>query len=197
MKAKRGYRMDTRVEATEQTRRRVLQAAYELWLAHTYDAVSLEKVAARAGVTKQTLLRHFGSKEQLAIAVVDFQRPREEAARAADPGDVERAITKLVERYEKMGDANLRMLELERRVPAIDYLLKQSRESHRRWVEQVFEPFLPARRGASRERRVLAFYAVTEVMVWKLLRRDFRLSRKETRAVLLELVSGLTTRRTP
>lgn len=189
--------MVTRVEATEQTRCRVLQAAYELWLAQTYDAVSLEKVAARAGVTKQTLLRHFGSKEQLAIAVVDFQRPREEAARAADPGDVKRAITKLVERYEKMGDANLRMLELERRVPAIDYLLKQSRESHRRWVERVFGPFLPARRGASRERRVIAFYAVTEVMVWKLLRRDFRLSRKETQAVLLELVSGLTNEETP
>jgi hypothetical protein len=34
-------------------------------------------------------------------------------------------------------------------------------------------------------------------MVWKLLRRDFRLSRKETQAVLLELVSGLTRKEQP
>lgn len=189
--------MDARAEATGQTRSRILQAAYDLWLEQPYDAVSLEKVAAQAGVTKQTLLRHFGSKDQLAIEVVDFQRPHEEAARAADPGDVESAIANLVARYEEMGDANIRMLELERRVPAIDYLLKRSRESHRRWVERVFGPFLPARRGASRERRVMAFYAATEVMVWKLLRRDFRLSRKETQSVLLELVSGLTGKETP
>ena len=37
----------------------------------------------------------------------------------------------------------------------------------------------------------MAFYAATEVMLWKLLRRDFGLSRKETEAVFLTLVSGL------
>ena len=41
----------------------------------------------------------------------------------------------------------------------------------------------------------MAFYAATEVMLWKLLRRDFGLSRKETEAVLLALVSGLVKQR--
>ena len=189
--------MDARASAVEQTRGRILQAAYELWLEQAYDAVSLEQVAARAGATKQTLLRHFGSKDQLAIAVVDWQRPREEAARAAEPGDTKGAIASLVERYERMGDANIRMLELERRGPAIDYLLAQGRQSHRRWVEHVFGPFLPARRGPAHEQRVMAFYAATEVMVWKLLRRDFQLSRKHTEGVLLELVAGLTRKDEP
>ena len=189
--------MDARASAVEQTRGRFLQAAYELWLEHAYDAVSLEQVAARAGATKQTLLRHFGSKDQLAVAVVDWQRPREEAARAAEPGEVARAITNLVERYERMGDANVRMLELERRVPAIEYLLEQGRQSHRRWVEHVFGPFLPARQGTTYERRALAFYAATDVTVWKLLRRDFQLSRKHTEGVIYELASGLTRKDEP
>jgi AcrR family transcriptional regulator len=191
---KRTYQMTSRASAVEETRRRILEAAYELLLVQPYDDVSLERVARRAGVSKQTLLRHFGSKDRLACATVDFQRPREEAARAVEPGDMQRAVAVLVDRYEKMGDANVRVLELEGRVPAIRYLLEQARESHRRWVERVFEPFLTVRGSAAYRRRVMAFYAATEVMVWKLLRRDFRLSRKQTQAVLLELVSGLAAR---
>ena len=183
--------MALRAEAVEETRGRILQAAYELWLEQHYDDVSLERVAGRAGVSKQTLIRHFKSKDQLAYATVDWQRPREEAERVVEPGDLSGAVAIVVARYERMGDANIRLLELERRVPAIDYLLEQARESHRQWVERVFGPFLPERRSAAYIRRVMAFYAATEVMTWKLLRRDFRLSRKQTQAVLFELVSGL------
>ena len=170
---------------------RILQTAYELFLEQHYDEVSLERVAERAGLTKQTIIRQFGSKDQLAYAVVDWQRPREEAARLVEPGDVRGAVNTLVERYERMGDANVRVLQLESRVPAIRYLLEQGRESHAAWVARVFAPFLPRRRGRAHRRRVMAFYAATEVMLWKLLRRDFGLSRKETGAVLLALVSGL------
>ena len=191
MKAKRAYRMRSRAVGVEETRGRILQAAYELFLEQHYDEVSLEQVAERAGISKQTVIRQFGSKDQLAYAVVDWQRPREEAARAVEPGDVRRGVEILVDRYERMGDANVRVLELESRVPAIGYLLEQGRESHSKWVAHVFAPFLPRRKGRLYQRRSMAFYAATEVMLWKLLRRDFRLSREETEAVLLELISGL------
>src|SRR5262245_51032632 len=110
--------MDARADAVEKTRESILHAAYVLWLAHHFDDVSLEQVAERAGVTKQTVIRQFGSKDQLAYAVVDWQRPREEASRVCEPGDVAGAVEIVVERYEKMGDANVRVLELEHRVPA-------------------------------------------------------------------------------
>jgi AcrR family transcriptional regulator len=193
VKEKRGYRMQARGARVEETRVRILEAAYQLFLEQHYDEVSLERVAERAGVTKQTVIRQFGSKDQLAYAVVDWQRPREEAARTVEPGDVRRAVETLVDRYERMGDANVRVLQLESRVPAIRYLLEQGRESHSAWVARVFAPFLPSRSGRARRRRAMAFYAATEVMLWKLLRRDFELSRAETEAVLLELVSGLVT----
>jgi AcrR family transcriptional regulator len=183
--------MQLRAEAAEETRQRVLEAAYRLWLEHHYDEVSLEQVATSARVSKQTVIRQFGSKDQLAYAVVDWQRPREEAARVVEPGDVRDAAKIVVDRYEKMGGANVRMLEIEHRIPAIDYLLAQGRESHRRWIERVFEPFLPKRRGAAHKRRVMAFYAATDVMTWKLLRHDFQLSCEETKAVVLQLLMGL------
>ena len=191
--ARRTYEMEGRAEAVERTREAILRAAYELWLTEDYDDVSLERVATQAGVTKQTVIRQFGSKDQLACATVDWQRPREEAARVTEPGDVAAAVDVLVERYERIGDANVRMLALEQRVPAIRYLLEQGRDSHRQWVERVFAPFLPPRKGAARRRRVMAFYAATDVMSWKLLRRDFQLSRADAHAVFLALVSGLTT----
>jgi AcrR family transcriptional regulator len=194
MKRKRAYRMEARAQAVEETRERILDAAYRLLLQHPYDDVSLEQVALHAGVSKQTVLRQFDSKDQLAYAVVDHQRPREEASRTMKTGDIEAAVAIVVDRYEVMGDANVRVMELEQRVPAIRYLLEQGRESHRLWIEKVFAPFLPKRKGAAHRRRVMAFYAATEVMLWKLLRRDFGMSRAETEGVLRELVAGLVER---
>lgn len=188
---KRTYRMTSRAAAAEDTRQRILRAAYELWLEVDYDALRLEEVAARARVTKQTVIRQFGSKDQLAVATVDWQRTREEAARTVEPGDLRQAVNVLLGRYERMGDANIRVLALEHRVPAIRYLLEQGRESHRAWVERVFRPYLPTRKGSAYRRKVTAFYVATEVMNWKLLRRDFRMSLADTRAVFLALVTAL------
>jgi AcrR family transcriptional regulator len=183
--------MDARAEAAQRTRERILQAAYDSWSEQDYDDVSLELVAARAGVTKQTVIRLFGSKDRLAYATADWQRPREESQRVVEPGDLAAAVEVLVTSYERMGDANVRVLALEKRVPALGYLLDQARQSHRGWVERVFLPFLPKRKGATYRKRVMAFYAATDVSVWKLLRRDFGLSKQDTAAVLLTLVSSL------
>ena len=187
---KRSYRMGARAEAVAATRERILRCAYELWLAEPYDAVTMDAVAARAGVTRQTVLRQFSSKDELAVAVVDWQRPREEAGRDTAPGDTAAAVARLVARYEVMGDANVRMLEVEQRIPAIKYLLAQSRESHRGWIERVFSPALP-KRGKERELRILALYAATDVTLWKLLRRDLGRSAAATETVLRELVEAV------
>jgi AcrR family transcriptional regulator len=191
VKKKRGYRMESRASSVTETRESILRATYELLLVHDYDDVTLEQVAERAGVTKQTVIRQFGSKDRLAVAVVDFQRPLEEAGRMVEPGDLATAVEVLVSRYETMGDANVRVLALPHRVPAIGYLLEEARKSHQGWVERVFAPYLPERKGKLRRRQVMAFYGATEVTLWKLLRRDFGLSRAETEAVLLTLVTGV------
>ena len=145
MNTARPYRMTARRETVEQTRERILQAAYDAWLELPYDQVTLDAVARDAGTSRQTVLRHFGSKDELALAVVDWQLPREESARRVEPGDIVAAVRHLVDRYETMGDANVRMLELEGRIAPIDHLLTIARDSHRSWIETTFAPFLPGR----------------------------------------------------
>jgi AcrR family transcriptional regulator len=186
---KRPYRMRARRRAVEQTRERILQAAYDLWLARPYDEVTVEAVADAARVSRQTVHRQFGSKDDLVIAVTDWRGPREDALRAVEPGDVAAAVQRAVQRNEEMGDVVVRFLELEGRLEAADYMLKTGREAHRAWIEDVFDPYLP-RRGTARERAVLALYAATDVTVWKLLRRDFGQSRAATEAIVRQLVDG-------
>ncbi len=48
----------------------VLAAAEEAFLALGYDAVTMDRVAERSGVAKQTVYAHFGSKEGLFVELV-------------------------------------------------------------------------------------------------------------------------------
>ncbi len=50
---------------SEQAHRAALDATVEVLLESGVDGVTLEEVAARSGVAKSTLYRHFGSKEEL------------------------------------------------------------------------------------------------------------------------------------
>ena len=184
----RTYRMRARQEAVASTRERILRAAYDQWSEQSYDQVSIESVARAAGTSRQTVIRQFGTKDELAFAVVDWQKPREDAFRAAEPGDIGTAVTRLIDRYEAMGDANVRMLELEGRVPAIDHLLEVSRAGHRAWIERTL---LPDGVPGDHEQVVLTLYAATDVMVWKLLRRDLGQARPATESVILRLVRAV------
>lgn len=185
---RRTYRMGVRQEAVASTRERILRAAYDQWLERPYDQVSVQSVAEAAGVSRQTVVRQFGTKDELALAVVDWQKPREDAFRAAAPGDIASAVERLVDRYETMGDANVRILELEGRVPAIDYLLEISRAGHREWIERTL---VPDSASDSLDELVLALYAATDVTVWKLLRRDLGQSRAVAQATILRLLRGI------
>ena len=56
----------------EPTRRRILDAAYELFYRKGFGRVGVDEVAAVAGVTKRTLYYHFKSKDELLSAVLEF-----------------------------------------------------------------------------------------------------------------------------
>jgi AcrR family transcriptional regulator len=57
-----------------QTRRRILDAAYEQFYRKGFSRVSVDEVAAQAKVTKRTLYYHFESKDELLASVLDLHR---------------------------------------------------------------------------------------------------------------------------
>jgi AcrR family transcriptional regulator len=56
-------------------RERLVTAAYELFARHGVQAVGIDAIIERSGVARQTLYRHFGSKQELVLA---FLQRREE-----------------------------------------------------------------------------------------------------------------------
>lgn len=56
-----------------QTRRRILDSAYELFYLKGFSRVGVDEIAASAGITKRSLYYHFDSKDELLAAVLDLQ----------------------------------------------------------------------------------------------------------------------------
>ncbi len=194
----RSYRMQSRAEGVQRTRERILAAARDRFLALPYDDIRLADVAAEAGVTQQTLLNHFTSKEGLALALVDALEPEIAALRGpVPPGDADGFVRGLMRQYEVLGDANVRLAAVAERIPALAGGLDVARARHTAWLEEAFGGQLP---DDARERRraLAALYAITDVGTWKLLRRDLGHSRAETTIVLQSLIrAALATTPTP
>jgi AcrR family transcriptional regulator len=91
----------TRADKARQTRRRMLEAARELFVEHGYGATTMQDIADRAGVAVQTIYFTFGNKRtvlkelaDLTIAgddapVATMDRPWFRAALAADTADAQ------------------------------------------------------------------------------------------------------------
>jgi AcrR family transcriptional regulator len=176
--------MTARAEAAERTRDRILAAATELAGERFLDEISLEDIAARAGVATRTVIRRFGNRANLVAAAFDQANAQVSDRRDETlPGDVADAVEALFDDYERWGDALLMLLAQERRHVELKPLLDEGRELHRKWVERVFL----LRDELHRAQLV----AVTDVYVWKLLRRDSKLSRSRAALVMLDMIERL------
>lgn len=93
VKPKRTYDATLRREQAAQTRQRILDAARALLRTGAYSSVTMEEVAARAGVSYQTVYAAFGNKLRLAQAIIDAGWPHigpalqllEKGRRSEDP----------------------------------------------------------------------------------------------------------------
>jgi AcrR family transcriptional regulator len=184
--------MSARAEATAATRKAIATAWLALFEELHYDEITLDLVAARAGVTVQTVIRHFGSKEELFTAVAREVAVEEAARRAEAPvGEIDGAVRTVVGHYERVGDVVLRLLTQEDRFAAIRDIADDGRRIHYQWVERAFAPFLADVRGAQRRRRRAQLVALTDVYTWKLLRRDLGLGRRQTEVAMAQMVEAL------
>lgn len=191
--SKRAYSQTTRAERTEETRRAILDGFQWLFLEEGVFDPPLSAVAERAGTTTRTILRHFGSKRGLIAAAIEDATARVERSRSADPGDLDNAITRLVDHYEQTGEATMRLLAEAERNPLVARVVDDGKALHRDWVVHVFAPLLD-RDERERERQLALLASVTDLYVWSLLRWRYGRSREETEAAIRGLADHATGR---
>lgn len=188
----RPYRMGARAEAVAATRAGILDAAIAVFWQAPSDEPSLADVAARAGVSVRTVLRHFETREGLFEAAAHREAERITKQRdAAPPGDVAGAVRVLLDHYEDVGEGVLRLLAEEQRTPGLQAIVDQGRAAHRSWCRRVFAHALTPLSGVDRDRRLAQLVAVCDVYCWKLLRLDAGLSRRQTERAITELLAPL------
>ena len=183
--------MTARADAVAQTRERILRAVLGLAAHGPLAAISLAAVAADADVSVQTVLRQFGSRDELIDAAVEVAHQQIAAERTAPAEDVLGALSALVDSYEKGGDASILLLGQEPSDPRAARIATLGREFHRSWVEDVFTHQLGDATGPEREEMIDMLVIATDVYTWKLLRRDRRLKRDVVQERMIKLAEAV------
>jgi AcrR family transcriptional regulator len=127
---------------SEEAHRAALDATVELLLESGVEGVTLEEVAARSGVAKSTLYRHFGTKEQLIATAARrcvIQHP------TPDSGDLATDLRFLFQRYteteeeQRVPDLLPMLLDAAGRDPALHAVLSDLLAEKRRPIRTVLQ----------------------------------------------------------
>lgn len=194
--AGRAYDMSKRGESSRSTKRRIAEAALELFKARDYDDVSLTEIARAAGVSHQTVLNHFDTKAGVIPACAEvFSEQVAELNLPVTVGDPLSVVRVTCARYEIVGDVNARWADIAPRVPGLEALIAKARANFQAWLTDVLGDLLPGPDEPNeRQRALVGIHAALEVHTWRFLRRDLQLSEANTEAQLSDLVLGVLAR---
>jgi AcrR family transcriptional regulator len=188
----RPYNSTAREEAQQRTRQALLDAADEELHKGNWQKSSLQALSARAGVTKQTLLRHFGSKDGLLMqALLRGATQVLEQRWSAPSGDVSGAVENVIAHYEAWGERSLQIGTWENGPAFLAKLSQVARQVHYDWVDYAFAPWLEGLQEPARTRRRAALIATCDVHTWWLLTHYLELPRSEVHAIITGIVERL------
>jgi AcrR family transcriptional regulator len=174
MKTTRKYTMGARALAVDATRRRIVDALIALAGERPFVEVTLDGIAERAGVSVQTVLRQFGSRDRLFAEAMDAAMVDAEDERRTPPDDVAAAVRIVVDHYERRGRTALLMVAQEGYDDVARKATDRGKAMHRDWVRDAFAP-------ATADEALLDLLVVAcDVYTWKLLRIDRGHSRAVT-----------------
>lgn len=195
---RRPYRMVRRLQQSEATAARLLDAAWHRFSTLPYESVRLSDIAADAGVSVQTLHTRFGTKEDLFTTA--FRRWMVEQGQRrviARVGDLEDIVRVLYDNYDDQGEVGLRMIAQEDRIAAIRTDTDSGRRWQRRWIANVFEPFLTATPPDARADLHEALIVACDIYTWRLLRLDIGHATADARRIVLGMIAALVTAAAP
>jgi AcrR family transcriptional regulator len=183
MKTTRKYTMGARALAVDETRRRIVGALISLAGERPFAEITLETIAERAGVSVQTVLRQFGSREGLFAHAIEAAMAETEEERRTPTGDVASAVRVVVDHYETRGRTALLMLAQEDHDAVARTATDRGKAMHRAWVRDAFAP--------DDEAALDLLVVATDVYTWKLLRLDRGHSRAVTEQRMNHLVDAV------
>lgn len=188
----RAYTQVARAEAQERNRDALIDAAAEAFFSGRWEQMSLTEMSVSAGVTKQTLLRHFGSKQGLLEQMLQrgYHQVRDQRW-GAPTDDLAGAVDNLLEHYEQFGERAMAIGSGVAANPAVAELGRVARQLHYDWIDHVFGNWLKRERGKSRLRCRAALIALCDVQVWWIWSHDLGLPRAEVRATLIQAIQTL------
>ena len=183
--------MVARAEAAAATQERMLASAWRRFSERAYEQVRLADIAADAGVTVQTLHSQFGKKDELFVAAWVWAIGPEGARRDSAPvGDVREAVRLSTTPTSVRAMRSYVCWPRRTGFPRFTRWPNAGRAWHRAWVERTFAPLLAGLKGAARERRLVALVVATDLLVWKLLRREMGLGRATAERIVIEMITA-------
>lgn len=189
---RRPYKKVAREQAQERTQEALIEAATDEFFEGNWLKASLESLSTKAGVTKQTLLRNFGSKDGLlAQALIRGATQIRDQRWSVPKGDVEGAVENLLDHYEAWGERSIRIGEWQRGPTMLGMLSRGARQVHYNWVDYAFAPQLADLSEGDRSRRRAALIAICDVQTWWIWSHDLELPRAEIRTILVDLIERL------
>lgn len=187
----RRYQQVARAESRQRTHDAIIDAAEAELRSGRWEEATLEEIAAAAGVTKTTLLRHFRSKSELLAEGADRATQRVREQRWQTPvDDVVGAVDNLLEHYEQFGELGL-IIGAAGGSAQLDEIGLRARRLHYDWIDHAFAVPLRSGSPAVRRRRRAALIALCDVNTWRLLSHDLQQSRAEVRATLIQAIEGI------
>src|SRR5262245_18339092 len=125
------YTMVARAQGMATTRECIVDATLRLALERSFEDITLVAIAEAAGVSHQTVLNHFESKENVAAAAAELlSRQTRSAREKATPGDHAGAVSILVGEYERFGDPGARWAIASERLGPLAPMLDEARAGH-------------------------------------------------------------------
>lgn len=188
----RSYKKNARAKAEKGTGEAILNAALNAFSKELFDRVTLDQIARDSGVTVQTVIRRFGSKEELFEKLAEREEKRVVSERevSAEKG-LNYAIQALVNHYEKDGDMMSNLINQEKISEPIRKIVNRGRQLHRKWVEKHCHNLLDGLESDEYEKQLYSAITATDLGTWKLLRRDYGLHPEFVASIMIKLLNSL------
>ena len=129
----------------DDARERILSTAYDLFCTHGTRAVGVDRVITEAGVAKMSMYRHFRSKNELILAVLERRRllwtegwvQAEVTRRATEPADQLLAIFDIFDEwFRKPGFEGCTFVNILLEVTDRDHAVHQASREHLRVIRE-------------------------------------------------------------